>query len=324
MEQATLEIDAPSSPPVDRVGFELGWDHARHGLAPPMALLQGAAAVHQGWTAGQAVFRGRPAAATAPVRRWLALRVRAWTEGVELAREQVTPQWLAHIDSTHCPVTRRPLGGAVAGADAPVVQRLRNDQGYRPGHLVVLSQVAAQALARGNPAADWRRANGLGADDAAPWYGLVAEAWCRLYVLQSLATPMPQAEALRLPLAVLPPVGLCLANPVHRLQLWLTLQCAEPGWSARLRPVAQALGDAALRHDFNLWLGALAPRVLAGSRLEGALTRRHALEDAWCDPLVLRRWQHLAMQLGEAGCRRLLDTAVAGARPPPTRDQVRA
>jgi hypothetical protein len=321
MQQATLEIDTPSSPPADRVGFELGWDHARHGLAPPMALLQAAGAVHQGWAAGQAVFRGRPAAAPVLVRRWLALRVRAWREGVEIVLGQVTPQWLAKIDSTHCPVTRRPLGGAVAGADAPVVQRLNSDQGYRPGNVAVLSQAAAQAMARGNLQANWQRANAWGADAEVAWRGLTSQAWRRLLVLQSLATPLPQAETLRLPLAVLPPHGLCPPNSVQGLQLWLTLQCAEPGWSARLRPLRAALGDADLRHDFNLWLGALAPRVLAGSRLDGALARRHALEDAWCDPLVLRRWQHVALQLGESGCRRLLETVMPAARTQRARDQ---
>ena len=35
MHQATLELAPPPDEAADRTGFDIGWDHARHGLVPP-------------------------------------------------------------------------------------------------------------------------------------------------------------------------------------------------------------------------------------------------------------------------------------------------
>jgi len=59
MNQATLSFpasDAAFAGPADRIGFDIGWDHAHHGLVPPAELLHQGTPVMQGWLAGKAVF----------------------------------------------------------------------------------------------------------------------------------------------------------------------------------------------------------------------------------------------------------------------------
>ena len=73
--------------------------------------------------------------------------------------------------------------------------------------------------------------------------------------------------------------------------------------------MAALLPEHTLRHDFNLFVGAIAPRVLEA----GPDTRsvRRALEDAWLHERVQRRWQHFVFSLGEAGVEALLAQATA-------------
>ena len=112
-----------------------------------------------------------------------------------------------------------------------------------------------------------------------------------------------------MPLALLPPAGVRPVNAVQRLQLLVTLQFAAPGWSERTRDIAARLPAHTLRHDFNLFVGALAPRVLEAGPDTRAV--RRALEDAWLHERVQRRWQHFVFSLGEAGVEALLAQATA-------------
>jgi hypothetical protein len=128
-------------------------------------------------------------------------------------------------------------------------------------------------------------------------------------VLRSFATPLPFAEAARLPLVVLPPNRVRLLNAAQGLQALLTLQFATPGWSARTRAIAELLPQHTLRHDYNLFIGAIAPRVLEAGPTPADV--RQALEDAWLGERVQRRWQHFVLSLGEAGTQALLDRATA-------------
>ena len=316
MNQATFEFDVARADACDRTGFELGWDHAHHGLVPPAELLLDGTPVSHGWRAGRAVFGGRTLAATRAVRRWLLLRTSAWKRGITFEGTQVTAHYLAQIEATHCPVTRQPLGGAAA--DAPVVERLHGDAGYAAGNLAVLSQRAAAAKAgfdaRGghDGREALRRAAHIDAGIEPSPDGLaVADCW-RLAVLTSFVTPLPFAEAARVPLRVLPPNRVRLLNAVQGLQALVTLQFSTPGWSARVRALADLLPPSPgreLRHDFNLFVGALAPRLLeAQPGLDPRATRR-ALEDAWADERVNRRWQQFVLALGEAATSTLLERA---------------
>jgi hypothetical protein len=104
---------------------------------------------------------------------------------------------------------------------------------------------------------------------------------------------------------VLPPNRVRLLNAVQGLQALVTQAFAAPGWAARCARIAALLPAHTLRHDFNLFVGAMAPRVLAAPASGQPL--REALEDAWLHERVQRRWQHLVLSLGEAGVEALLD-----------------
>ncbi len=317
MDQATFEFVPPARDVCDAAGFEIGWDHAHHGLVPPPGLLLDGTPVGQGWRAGRAVFGRRTLAATRTVRQWLALRTQAWRQGIAFETTQVTAHYLGQIETTHCPVTRRPLGGC---ADtAPVVERLNRAAGYAAGNLAVVSAAAADARA---DAPDTREALARAARVEAgiedPADGLTVADCCRLAVLASFATPLGFAEAARIPMRLLPPNRVRLLNAPQGLQAMVTRLFAGPGWSARLRELADRLpaADPALRHDFQLFVGAFAARLPAADA--DALAVRHALEDAWACERVARRWQAFVLALGERATEALLartaEAGVAGVR----------
>ena len=149
MTQSLLSFDTLPADPLDRVGFDIGWDHARHALVPPAELMLDGTPVSQGWLAGRAVFGRRSAVSTSRgVRQWLALRLQAWRGGIDFDGLQVTPHHLVQIETSHCPVTRAALGGATSGDDAPVITRLREDAGFAAGNLAVPPLVPSRAAAR--------------------------------------------------------------------------------------------------------------------------------------------------------------------------------
>jgi len=316
-QQTLIETDtAPAACPADRTGFEIGWDHARHGLVPPAALMQPGAAPGQGWHAARAVFGHRTLAASRPVRQWLHLRTEAWQQGLVFEAQQVTPNLLTQIDTPFCPVTRQALGGAAGGDQEPVVVRLRDDAAFAAGNLAVLSRAAARAMA-GRNAGDVRAiADRLARDATAAADGLDRDAWARLATLMSFAEALAPMAAARIPLRVLPPNRVRVLNATQGLQALLTMRLAAPGWSRRARELAAAVTDAALRHDFNLFVGAIAPRLMSIPAAADARAARWAQEDAWADGRVQRRWQHFAAQLTpaqtESLLQRLAETALGG------------
>ncbi len=317
MDQATFAFDPQASNDCDAAGFQIGWDHAHHGLVPPPGLLLEGTPVGQGWRAGRAVFGRRTLAATRHVRQWLTLRTQAWRQGIAFETTQVTAHYLGQIETPHCPVTRRALGGC--DATAPVVERLNRAAGYAAGNLAVISAAAADARA-GTPDAReaLARAARVEAGIEDPPAGLSVADCCRLAVLASFATPLPFAEAARVPLRVLPPNRVRLLNAPQGLQAMVTHLFAGPGWSARLRELADRLpaADPALRHDFQLFVGAFAARLPAAGADAQAV--RHALEDAWACERVARRWQGFVLALGEKATETLLartaEAGVAGVR----------
>lgn len=313
--QATLElIPGPRGPQagtpdeVDATGFEIGWDHAHHGLVPPPELLLEGTPIGQGWRAARAVFGRRTLAVQQATRQWLALRIRAWRDGTAFEGQQLTPHYLAQLRVTQCPVLRAPLGGAPGQPDAAVFERLNPQAAWAAGNVVMMSQRAAQARAGVDLLETLRRARRAErAGEAVD--GLGAAAWWRLAALRACATPLPFHEAARLPLAVLPPNRVRLLNPAQGLQALVTMQFSTPGWSARTRALAALLPEHTLRHDFNLFIGSIAPRVLEAA--PGTVPLRRALEDAWLNERVQRRWQHFALSLGEAATAALLERATA-------------
>lgn len=312
MNQTALALEAtqPADPSTeaDRVGFDIGWDHAHHGLVPPAELLLEGTPLGQGWRAGRAVFGRRTLATQRATRQWLALRTLAWRRGIAYETQQLGAHYLAQIHTDRCPVLRSLLGGAEGQPNAAVFERLNPQGGYAAGNLAMMSAAAAQARVGVDVLQALRRANriaaGAPADD-----GLDAAAWWRLAALRSYATPLPFHEAARVPMAVLPPNRVRLLNAPQGLQALLTLQFTAPGWSARTRAIAELLPAHTLRHDYNLFIGAMAPRVLEAGPQPADV--RLALEDAWLQERVQRRWQHLVLSLGEAATAALVDRAAA-------------
>ncbi len=314
MLQTTIRFDSATATNdgADRTAFQIGWDHARHGLVPPATLLAAGHPLGQGWQAAQAVFGRRTWPARPAVRQWLSLRLAAWQAGEAFDLDQLTPQHLAQIAATRCPVRRVPLGGAPGTADAAIVLRLNADAAWAAGHLVTLSAAAAAAM-QGVDVDEARRRARAAEQAGEPVQGLGDAGWWRVATLRGLATPLPFAAAATLPLAVLPPNRVRLLNAVQGLQALVTQTFAAPGWAARCAAIATLLPAHTLRHDFNLFVGAMAPRVLAAPA-EGP-GRRDALEDAWLNERVQRRWQHLVLSLGEAGTEALLDRVATMPQP---------
>ncbi len=140
MQQTDLALDRPATPgtaagavsgPDDRRGFDIGWDHAHHGLVPPPEWLHADSPVCQGWLAAKAVFGRRVLPARRSTRQWLALRLQALREGAAFDDDLLTPHHLAQLERIECPVRRVALGGA--GADAAVLQRLQGQGAYAAG-----------------------------------------------------------------------------------------------------------------------------------------------------------------------------------------------
>jgi len=313
MAQATFEFEtlAPRTRP-DDTGFELGWDHAHHGLVPPAEHLHPGNPLRQGWEAGKAVFGRRTLQATRTVHQWLQLRLGAWLRGRVFELTQVTPHYLGQIDTERCPITRRALSRASGGPDDASVDRVLDAAGYAAGNLAVMGSAANQAKGACGWQDAFERAQRIEADPPhAPIAGLDAAEWSRLAVLMSFVTALPHEQAARVPLRLLPPNRLRLLNPVQGLQALVTWLLADPGWSALIRRLAERLPGDALRHDFSRFVNAMVPRLIAARRSNAPLALRDALEDAWADELVNRRWQRFALQLDETRIETLLPHAAA-------------
>jgi hypothetical protein len=291
-------------------GFEIGWDHAQHRLTPPVMHLQPGSPVRQGWEAGRIVFGPRTRAATPHVRKWLQLRLGAWQRGRAFCTLQVTPALLRRIDVPVCPIVREPLVHGTGGPLDASVDRVNNDAGYAAGNLAVMSVRAngAKADYAWDDAMGFVRqieAGALGTID-----GLSAAQWARLAVLMSYATPLPHAVAAALPMLVLPPPRLRLLNAVQCLQALLTLQFTREGYTQRIAALAELMPCPTTRDALRgLMHTLLARRIAAGYAIDGMALRR-VLEDVWADPLVLRRWQRLALALTEAQCERVVREAM--------------
>ncbi|MBV8033947.1 hypothetical protein [Roseateles sp.] len=288
----------------ERIGLALGRDYALHGLTPPIAHLYPQSPLQRGWLAA----RGRPVRTpvSPQVELWLALRTHAWTRGRSFEDIQLTPHHLAQLDTPHCPITREPLA-----EDNRSIDRVRDDAGYAAGNLAVMSRRANRAKGSHGHQALADMAACCAAGTVTRIAGLTEADWERLSVLSSFVTPLNHADAARIPLRVLPPNRLRLFNPIQALQAFVTRQLATPGWSARLSRLEALLPTDQLRTDFNRFLLALAPRVLAAAELREPHQIRWALEDAWAQLLVNKRWTRFALQLTPEQAEALVERAAA-------------
>ena len=292
----------------DRIGFDIGWDHARHSLVPPPELLLAGTPVCQGWLAGKTVFARRCLAAGRFVRQWLTLRTSAWRHGIHFEAQHVTPKHLAQLHTDDCPVLRLPLGGAAGEVTAAVVDRLNPLAGYAAGNLVVMSLAASQLRQGLSVTEAVRRARTAEVCGQAV-HGHAACVWWRLATLGACGLELPFHEVARLPLAALPPNCARLLNGAQGLQALVTQLFTQRGWSIRAKAVAALLPEHTLRHDFHLFLGAMAPRVLEAAIDASPAQLRRVLEDAWLNERVQRRWTHLVLSLGAIDTDKLLARA---------------
>jgi hypothetical protein len=304
-------IDPPSCTAHEGVGFELGWDYARHRVAPPQPYDQATSALHQGLLAGQATFGTRTLSATPFVRRWLQLRLHAWLRGRSVELVQVTPNYLRQIDVGHCPITRQPLAGQTCAGAASSIDRVRNDAGYAAGNLAVMSAQANHAKGSHRFADVVRIVQQLEERGLPGSQGLSSAEWARVAVLTSFVEPLPHAQACTLPLVVLPPNRLRLFNPVQALQAFVGLQWLKPGWSQRISRFEDLLPGQALKHDFKQFCIALLPRLIEAGLYGQPQHARWAVEDAWRSPLVRARWTRFAQALTPGQCEALLSRATA-------------
>lgn len=316
---ATLRVPLPEGaspqPGRDDIAFELGWDHAHHGLVPPAEHLLPANPVRQGWEAGRASFGSRTLKPTRHVRKWLQLRLQAWKRGRAFEGVQVTPHYLAQIDTERCPITRVTLTHATGEGSDASVDRVYNDAAYAGGNLAVISLRANQA--KGDMRWDEARTLAVLAEGrttgpgAGTVDGLSSAEWARLAILMSFVTPLPHELAATLPLLVLPPNRLRLLNPIQGLQALITLQLTHPGFAARSAQLAALMPGKELKRDYQLLFHSLLPRAWDGGRPVDPQVLRERLEDAWRNPLVLRRWQRFARQLTAEQAEALVQRAAA-------------
>ncbi|NRF68267.1 hypothetical protein HLB44_14840 [Aquincola sp. S2] len=327
MSQAAFLFDTPAAAPgatpaalrapgrpqrpagTDHTAFEIGWDFAHYRLTPPVAHLHADNPVRQGWSAGRAGFGSRTLRPSPAVRRWLQLRLAAWQRGQAFEGVQVTPNFLAQLEVTACPVTLQPLGRGDEGPADAVIERLNGRAAYAAGNLAMLSGAARQALVGHDCAAALAYAQRIDAGEQALFHGLDGDEWRRLAVLASFATPLPHAEAAALPLLVLPPNRVRVLNPVQALQVMLTLQFCQAGYARRLVALAALMPSSEVRHAFQVFMHTMLARRLAAGPVLGGDAMRAAMVNAWRDALVQRRWARLATLLDAAACERLLQRA---------------
>ncbi len=301
----------------EHIGFELGWDHAHHGVTPPAPHAQDPSPLRHGWMAGVAAFDARTLAPTPAVRQWLQLRLHAWLHGRNVELFQVTPRQLQRLAVSHCPITRLALDHPGDAGQRASIDRVRNDAGYAAGNLVVLSAQAqlakaahgfesALGMARRLEASGEHRNSGPQTHD-----GLGAQPWGRLAVLCSFVEPLPHARAASLPLLVLPPNRLRLFNPVQALQAFISRQLLNAGWSQRINAFEALLPSAPVRRAFRGFFQAWLPRVLEAGRSVDPQQARWAIEDAWRHAPVMQRWVRFATLLDAPQCEALLSRAVA-------------
>ena len=299
--------DGPSR--ADAIGFEIGWDHAHHRLTPPADHLHGLHPVRQGWEAARAAFGARTLKPTRAVRQWLDLRLQAWLQGVDFEGVMVTPRYLSQIEALQCPVTREILTHGNDAASEAVVMRLDLRAGVAAGHLVTVSRRVLQARGQADVAAVQALAQRVRTENLPQLGGLDATQWERLASLLSLATTQPHERVACLPLRVLPPNRVRLLNPVQALQTLMTHLFTGEAYARRMTALGALMPDADARRCYFLFMNAMLARRLGVGWAADRQRVRMALEDAWCHPVIQRRWEQLALRLRRAECERIVRLA---------------
>lgn len=294
-----LPSGAPAEDTFD-TAHAIGWDHARHGLTPPLEQLCINPRLQQGYRTGRAAFAAHPVAPGAAQRAWLQLRLAALAEGRTFESVALTPNYLAQLATSHCPVTREALNVI----DAPLPSRLRADAGYAAGHLAVLGPRARAALPAGGYAAAVALLERCEAARNGPARieGLSGDQWARLAVACSFVVELPHPEAAAVPMRLLPPNRVRLLNPAQALQAALTLAFLHETPNKRLAALRAAMPDATARSHFDAFVEAYGIALGDVLATRPGIAPRWAAEDAWADRFSQQRWTRLARALSPAEC----------------------
>ena len=286
MNQATLELDRPDADTIDRTGFDIGWDHAHHGLVPPART---AACRHAGVPGldGRARRLRPPRARHARAAPGSGCSCACWPGGAASRSMAGRSRRLPGADPRH--VVPRAAHAAGRAASDRLGGRSSSawirGAGYVAGNLAVISLQAAQArdgvdCTRGRapraPGRTARRARGR-----ARRVRLVAAGRAAL-VRDAAALPPGRAAAAGGAAAP----GVRLINAVQRLQALVTLQFADAGLerarardgraaarthpAPRLQPLRRRAGTA------RCWKPAPAPQDHAASARRRLAARTRA------------------------------------------------
>jgi hypothetical protein len=299
-------------------GDALGFDHARYGLVPPADCLWPGHPVREGWERGRRLVGRRTRPASLAVGRWLGLRLAAWRAGAPFDDVQITPTTLRALEaSTRCPVT-----GTALDASARVM-RLDPMRGWIAGNLALVAAPVAErldAMSWLDATAALQAAERAAQDDAAGRPSMrdagafTLAQWRRAVALKSLATPLAEGEARAQAMRVLPPTRVRLVNPIQAVQALLSLQLATPGWGARSSRVAASI-PLLLRCEFHLFFHTLLAHTLRAGQSVAAdderTAMRVAVERAWSEPTVQRRWERFARRIDAALAETLVERLAA-------------
>ena len=307
--QYELGLPVQTLPANAGLGWDIGRAFAQHGLTPPVEHLFVGSPLRQGWLAGRQAFDQRTLKPRRSTQLWLQLRTHAWARGRSFEDMQLTPNFLGQIDVAVCPITRQLLNDRRGDPLSRSIDRVRPDAGYAAGNVAVLSRAANAAKAGHDHAGAMAVAQSVALGPIQQIAGLGPIEWQRIAVLCSYVTELPHEQAAQLPMTVLPPNRLRLFNPIQALQALVTRHFATPSWTPRLARLEALLPTQQCQADFNRFVLAFAPRMLVASKLADPQQIRWALEDAWQDPLVLKRWTRFALQLNAAQAESLVQRA---------------
>ena len=124
-----------------RIGYELGWDFASHGLRAPDGACADVLAGHQ---EGALHFARKHKPVDMYVKKWLHLRYNALARA-RVFDDEVTPEFLRSIYQGTCPITRLKLTSGTMSESDWSIDRIINDGGYTRRNLMVMSTKANQA-----------------------------------------------------------------------------------------------------------------------------------------------------------------------------------
>jgi len=101
-------------------------------------------------------------------------------------------------------------------------------------------------------------------------------------------------------------------NPVQAVQAALTLCFARPGRQPRIDSLVRAF-PGHVHHELRSFLTTLLARRIGARPSATERDLKAALEAAWCEPLVIRRWQRVALRMDAATCETVAQALPAAA-----------